>query len=257
MKLSIITVNLNNAFGLKRTLESVESQTFQDFQYIVIDGNSTDGSMEHIANSGRVNDSISEPDSGVYDAMNKGIDLAKGEYLLFLNSGDTLYSEETLMKIMPELDQADLIYGNLYLNDLENPRVHTFPEKLTFKYLFHHFLGHPSTFIKRGLFKQFGYYDLSYPIVADWAFMLTVIAKDNAPTKHVEQVISIFEMDGMSANPENVPQILAERKQFLQKMFPLFYGDYVDFDQQCATWDRIRASKGFKLLKALGVKKFK
>ncbi len=256
MKLSIITINLNSASGLKRTIESVESQTFQDFQYIVIDGNSTDGSLEYITTSERINDSISEQDSGVYDAMNKGIDLAKGEYLLFLNSGDTLYSEETLMKIMPELDSANLIYGNLYLNDPENPRVHTFPEKLTFKYLFHHFLGHPSTFIKRSLFKQFGYYDLSYAIVADWAFMLTVIAKENAPTKHIEQVISIFEMDGMSANPANVPQILEERKQFLQKTFPLFYADYVDFDHQYVTWDRIRASKGFRLLKALGVKKF-
>lgn len=95
-KLSIITINLNNKDGLKKTLRSIDNQSNKNFEYLVIDGNSSDGSQDLINNSAFIDIKISEKDSGIYDAMNKGIQLAKGEYLLFLNSGDYLNNSEVM-----------------------------------------------------------------------------------------------------------------------------------------------------------------
>ena len=103
MKLSIITINFNNKDGLKRTIESVISQKFQEFEWIIIDGGSSDGSKLLIEEVARNNKKLvsywcSEPDGGIYPAMNKGIDKAKGEYILFLNSGDTLHNKNVLQE---------------------------------------------------------------------------------------------------------------------------------------------------------------
>ena len=115
MKLSIITVNLNNAGGLQKTIESVVTQTWLDFELIIVDGDSTDGSVEVIQ---QFNDSaipqfhwVSEPDSGVYQAMNKGIRMAQGEYLLFLNSGDFLVDSNVLSQVFKFGFSADILFG--------------------------------------------------------------------------------------------------------------------------------------------------
>ncbi|MFT4805390.1 MAG: glycosyltransferase involved in cell wall biosynthesis, partial [Psychroserpens sp.] len=105
MKLSIITINFNNAVGLKKTIESVVNQTSNDFEYIVIDGGSNDGSVDVIKEyEAKVSYWVSEVDKGIYHAMNKGILLAKGDYLEFLNSGDILVNETVIQKIIPELN---------------------------------------------------------------------------------------------------------------------------------------------------------
>src|SRR6476661_6946695 len=102
MILSVITINLNNRQGLSDTIKSVSGQTFRDFEFIVVDGDSTDGSKEVIKlNEKIITSSLSEKDSGIYDAMNKGIRRASGDYLLFLNSGDTLVSDDTLKNVVP------------------------------------------------------------------------------------------------------------------------------------------------------------
>lgn len=114
MLLSIITINYNNAQGLKRTINSVENQSWQEFEWIVIDGGSTDGSRELIESiSDKLSFWCSEPDNGIYDAMNKGIYRAKGKYLSFLNSGDVYYNEATLFNIFHESNHTeDILYGD-------------------------------------------------------------------------------------------------------------------------------------------------
>lgn len=126
-KLSIITINYNNAVGLQRTIDSVLSQTYTDFEYIVVDGASTDGSkeiLEQLQHSKDVGDIafplaiISEPDSGVYNAMNKGIRLAHGDYCLFLNSGDYLATPDTLQQVFTDFPHGmDIVYGHQW-NDI-------------------------------------------------------------------------------------------------------------------------------------------
>ncbi len=115
-KLSIITVNFNNATGLQKTFDSVFEQTFKDFEYIIVDGGSTDGSEEIIErNRDKINYWVSEKDKGVYHAMNKGMAKASGDYLLFLNSGDHFKDENILLEVMPELDGTGIVYGNIFL----------------------------------------------------------------------------------------------------------------------------------------------
>lgn len=265
MKLSIITVNLNNIEGLKNTLKSVKKQTYKEFEYIVIDGASTDGSVDIIKESPIIDLWISEKDSGVYDAMNKGIEKASGDYLLFLNSGDVLFNDDTIETVFPKLTSEGIIYGNIQFMDHDgNPLyTHYFPENLTFKHFHSLSLGHPSTFIRRDLFGKYGTYETKYTIVADWVFFIKVIIKEQESTKYISDVVSRFYMDGMSSDPKNRDAIEIERKTFLEKEFSLFYNDYIEYsklEDKLTKLEnklkRLQSSKGFRLLKAFGVKKF-
>lgn len=256
MKLSIITVNLNDKKGLDATITSVINQTFQQFEYIVVDGLSNDGSLSLLESCLRINNWISEKDKGVYDAMNKGINMASGEYLLFLNSGDFLNTEHTLKNIVPHLLNTDIIYGDLIFDDQKHPHVYRYPDKLTVEFLFEASLGHPATFIRRDLFKQFGNYDTNYKIISDWVFFLRCILKECATTKHIDQIISVFDTNGMSSDPNNSNKITNERFHFLSNEFPLFYEEHLTHKANKQALSRVKSSKGFRLLKKLGVKKF-
>ena len=113
MRLSVITINMNNRKGLERTIKSVVCQIFADFEYIVIDGASVDGSADVIREyADKIHYWISEPDTGIYNAMNKGILQAKGDYCLFLNSGDALYTTTVLEEVFNQNFSEDIIIGN-------------------------------------------------------------------------------------------------------------------------------------------------
>jgi len=258
MKLSIITVNLNNIEGLKNTLKSIKHQTYKEFELIVIDGASDDGSVNIIKESSIIDIWISEKDKGVYDAMNKGIEKASGDYLLFLNSGDLLFNEGVLEEIIPKLTSEAIIYGNIQIigHKSKPTHIHHYPKTLTFKHFFVGSLGHPSTFIRRDLFEKYGTYETKYTIVADWAFFTKIIIGKQVSTKYIPDVISSFYMDGMSSDPKNRNIIDAEQNAFLKEEFPLFYNDYIEYLKLEDKLKRLRTSKGFRLLKAIGVKKF-
>ncbi len=255
-KLSIITVNLNNKEGLSKTLTSVANQSCQDFEYIVIDGASTDGSLELIQDTSFIDRWISEKDTGVYDAMNKGIALATGDYLLFLNSGDQLFNEAVIENAIPKLTGEAIIYGNLQQAWENTQRIHYFPDELTFGHFIKETIGHLSTFIRSDLFEKYGLYDTEYRIVADWAFFTKVIIKENVSVKRIPDIVGTFDMNGMSSIPANFDRINHERRQFLQKYFGRFLDDYEQHAATLETLRKIRSSKGFRWLKALGVKKF-
>ena len=133
---SIITINRNNLVGLRRTIASVLSQTWKEFEYIVIDGDSSDGSDEFIRTKDSLIDKwISEPDTGIYNAMNKGIKMASGEYLLFLNSGDELYSSNILEQNKDDIKEVDLVYFNIQMISDDKAYIHKYPDKLNFEFL--------------------------------------------------------------------------------------------------------------------------
>ncbi|MGB4775164.1 MAG: glycosyltransferase family 2 protein [Daejeonella sp.] len=227
MKLSIITINLNNAIGLDKTINSVINQYYNDFEYIVIDGDSIDGSKqiidkykEHFAYL------ISEPDTGIYNAMNKGIKVATGEYLLFLNSGDVLINSQVLGDVTKLNLDRDIVYGNIHLESGKKQEICLPTDDLTFKFLFRCSLPHQATFIKRTVFERVGFYDEKLKIVSDWKLLLLAICKHNCSYKHIETVVSVYNDDGISSNPANSNLIKQERKSVFLNYFPLFIKDY-------------------------------
>lgn len=222
-KLSIITINLNNARGLRKTIESVLNQSFTDFEYIIIDGGSSDTSVEIIKEyQEKITYWISEPDAGIYNAMNKGIDKAKGEYCLFLNSGDELYSNEIIKEVfrLEKISGYDIIYGNLARTFPDSSTdIIKMPEHITLQFLLNATLCHPVTFIKRELFSRFGKYREDLQIVSDWAFFLRVIIFANTSQIHVDKIISNFRMDGLSSAISNQSLLYNEREKVINESF--------------------------------------
>ena len=219
MQLSLITINYNNREGLKKTIDSVVAQTFKDFEWIVIDGGSTDGSRElleqyaeHFAYW------VSEPDKGIYNAMNKGIDHAQGDYLQFLNSGDWLNGPDTLQSFFAISLEGDIVYGDqdYYKGDtLFESRKQ--PDNLSLKYLYEWSLGHSSSFIKRELLAE-EHYNENYRIVSDWEFFLKK-AIENKSFVHRPITVGCFDMSGISmANQELLHK---ERESVAKTVLPL------------------------------------
>ncbi|NDW17712.1 glycosyltransferase [Dysgonomonas sp. 216] len=222
--LSIITVNLNNAKGLQKTIESVVSQTFRDFEFIIIDGGSTDGCLDIINQYAQHFDYwVSEPDSGVYNAMNKGITKATGKYCHFLNSGDYYTSSDVLEKIFGSGQSIDapFITGH-QINDFGDHRtLSPAPNKnLTLIDFFKSTLKHQATFIKRDLFDQYGLYDENLRIVSDWKFFVETIIFQNMQPAYVDVDIVVFEWFGLSTNEAQQHKLHQEKLDTIQKLLP-------------------------------------
>lgn len=262
MKLSIITITYNNAEGLYRTIQSVQAQTFRDFEHIIVDGGSTDESAEIIRQyadneairlqgykatrqekNGKADDTlpnrpiasspnrheicwISEKDRGVYDAQNKGICLAQGEYCYFLNAGDTFCNEHVLelifepltFNLSPLTSTPDVLYGNEVIVDGAGQRVGIARglENPSFVDLYNSCMKHQASFIRRSLFDKYGMYDADMRICSDFDWFFRVIAFHNEVTLQYKDVdIAYFENTGLSYHS---PKLCAkERQQILDR----------------------------------------
>ena len=239
MKLSIITINLNNAEGLRKTIESVVSQTFDDYEYIVIDGASTDDSVEVIKEyADRITYWISELDKGIFNAMNKGIKVAQGEYCLFLNSGDWLVDENVLADFLKSSPEADIISGNLmliYENGSNELWQSDETDNLDFNCFYAGSLPHQATFIKNEVFIHFGYYNERNKIVSDREFFLKVLVFERCSYKHFDRLISYYTMNGISSQPLLMETHKYEEEVMFQKYLPpLLYRSFKNL------WDENR-----------------
>ncbi|MDQ6472078.1 glycosyltransferase family 2 protein [Flavobacterium sp. LHD-80] len=253
-KLSIITINFNNLDGLKRTVESIINQTWQEFEYIIIDGGSTDGSVAYIeSKSDKIDYWINEKDTGVYNAMNKGVIKAKGEYLLFLNSGDHFYNNDVLQKCNKFLVEKDLIYFNLNIVDQTASWIRTYTDNLFFSYLAKDTLPHPATFIKKILFHKVGLFDENLKIVSDWKFFIQSICKFNSSYIRIDQTLSTFYLDGLSSDPKNQKIIFDEKQLVLESEFSAFLNDLDESNKQKQLISNLKKSKKIQLLIKLGL----
>ena len=218
MKLSIITINFNNRDGLKKTITSIINQTFKDYEWILIDGGSTDGSKELIERyHNYFSYWISEPDNGVYHAMNKGLSHVNGEYVNFMNSGDAFYDNKTLDKVFSEPLEGDLVYGD-WLIDKDGKTIYVqAPDKVTLDFFYDENLCHQAMFVKSDILKKEGY-DESFKIVADWVRWIKMLL-DGYTTQHIHHTICIYDKNnGLSSNPTNKLYILEKEKK--QNTFP-------------------------------------
>lgn len=204
MKISIITVVYNNASQIRKTIDSVLNQTYSNIEYIIIDGASTDGSVEVINSySTKLTYFISEKDSGIYQAMNKGWRRATGDYCLFLNSGDYLFDKNVISKVVQQINSTpvDIIFGNLYAFDEKQSWVSTFTEEISLYFFQHSFIPHPATFTKRILLEKLnGFYE-HYKTISDWAFFVNSYLS-GATFKQIDVTITSFYMQGSSSNLE-------------------------------------------------------
>lgn len=233
MKLSIITINYNNASGLERTIKSVVAQTRSNIEYIVIDGKSTDESSDIIHSyTDRIDYWVSEPDLGIYNAMNKGIKQAKGEYLLFLNSGDELDSKTDLQTIINELSSnEDIFIFNVELVSGYTKQKKFYPEVLDIKYFFSDTIAHPGALISKKVLIDHGGYNESYKIVSDWAFFVDAICFSKCSYKFIDKDLAIFYHDGISSKPENMDLITHEQRKHIKENYPQLYFLYDILDE--------------------------
>lgn len=227
-KVSIITINYNNFKGLEKTIKSVINQTQNDYEFIVIDGDSTDGSKELIGRySEKIDFWVSEPDTGVYNAMNKGIKVAKGDFVIFMNSGDSFYENTVLQKVYPLLvDDYDIYYGDNYKIKQNSKRKKTYPEKLSFSFFYNSCINHQATFVRKRLFFDYFLYNENLKIVSDWEFFIYTICIENRPYKYLKLTICNYDFTGISSKKENKSIADLERKLVLDKYFSHFLEDY-------------------------------
>lgn len=250
MILSIITINRNNAVVLEKTLASVAAQTFKEFEYIVIDGASIDESAEVI----KAHETefahlkwVSEPDMGIYNAMNKGLKMASGDYIQILNSGDCLAANDVIERMLNALEKAgnpSILYGNM---------VKIFPDgrklvdkcfagqEITMLGMFTGTLNHNPAFIRRTLFEKYGYYDETLKIVSDWKWYLQAIVFGGEKPQYVDLEVTWFDMTGVSESDKNKELVCSERQSVLEDLVPsTFLIDYQRYSDDIYMMRRLR-----------------
>lgn len=218
MKISIITVNFNDASGLAGTICSVIDQKNADYEHIVIDGGSTDGSVEIINQyADKIDYWVSEKDRGIYHAMNKGVAEAHGDYCLFLNSGDCFYNDSVLNKIQDLVYNEDIIVGKVVSKDGQSPLFLPPSKEISLYYLYSGTVPHQGTFIKTDLLRRMPY-DENLKIVSDWKFFLEAIILNNCSIRYIDEYISKFDTTGVSTS--NPDKMWKEKERVLSELFP-------------------------------------
>lgn len=224
-KLSIITINYNDASGLEKTIKSVLCQTFDDFEYIVIDGNSTDGSKDIISKyKDQIDIAISEPDTGIYNAMNKGAAHANGEYLLFLNSGDNLKENNSLELLFKTKPSADIVCSVCIDYDNQKLYYKIPPENVSLYTFRGGSLPHPSSLIKKSIFNKVGGYKEEFKIISDWCFFVDALLIHKASYSTTDIELAEFNCYGISST--NPTKESYKQQEYLEDLFGRIMLDY-------------------------------
>jgi glycosyltransferase involved in cell wall biosynthesis len=223
MLISIITINYNNEVGLKKTMTSVFEQSHSAIEYIVIDGGSNDGSTAFITEHSKdLAYSISESDEGIYHAMNKGIDKATGDYLLFLNSGDWLVDNFVIEKFINFKPIEDILYGDPLVRDDIKWKRKFMPKEMNAVVALTHTLNHQAIFYSSNLIGENFKYNTSYRCISDWILTNDAIIFKKCSSRYLDLVVCCFEDPGISSD-FNLRH--TERKRYLKENFdPLFLG---------------------------------
>ena len=227
MKISVITVCYNSEKYIESTIRSVLSQTYNDMEYIIIDGASTDNTPnildKALANSDNVI-CISEPDSGLYNAMNKGIRLATGDYLIFMNSGDVFTNSHVLSDIHDQLT-SDIVYGNVIRISNSGDIKETYnssPQYIKWLLLKGKMICHQAMFIKRSIMLNY-MYDESYKITADFNFLCKCIANKHSLRYCNIDICKMDNISGISSEISNLPVMWEEDDRSIHQYFPFWY----------------------------------
>lgn len=235
MKISIITISYNSQETIEDTIKSVINQTYKNIEYIIVDGGSTDNTINIINKyKDRISTIISEPDKGIYDAMNKGVNLATGELIGILNSDDFYINENVISEIQKHIKENDAIYADLVYVDKENTNK-TIRYWKSGKYKKGDFLKgwmppHPTFFLRKSIYEKYGTYNLSLKSAADYELMLRMIHKENISLSYYPEVITKMRVGGQS-NSNILNRLKAnqeDRKAWeINNLDPKFYSLYL------------------------------
>ena len=225
MKLSIITISYNNLEGLKKTYDSICRQTFKDYEWIVIDGGSVDGSKAFLEeHEQELSFWCSEPDKGVYNAQNKGTEHAKGEYCIYMNSGDSFFADDTLERIFEKNIDADVIYGNwMLIFENGESRIGLAPETADLAYFFDDNMCHQAMLIKTEAVKTRPY-DESFRIYADWEEWLALYMQGKL-FKKIDMIVCNFIVGGLSTGDNASDKLKQERKDEIKRINKRYYSE--------------------------------
>ena len=220
---TIITINLNNLKGLESTFSSLDAQKKNIFEFIVIDGFSSDGSRQYLLQKSHlITNYISEKDTGIYDAMNKGIAMAFGTRLLFLNSGDTIKKSLDFYRFITQYPDKDIVYSNIskVFPDDDKSVDCRFPDYLSLEYMICYGLPHQATIINKVLFDKIGLYNEQYKIISDWVFFMEALFYHNASYHFVDLNPICFDGTGISNQNSQLKLIIKEQLDYISKRFP-------------------------------------
>lgn len=218
MLFSIITINYNNKDGLRRTIESVIGQSCRDFEFVVIDGGSNDGSVDVIKYyENLITYWVSEQDCGIYHAMNKGVAHANGTYCIFMNSGDCFYSSMVLEKIYKYITETDILVGKVAIDEKGNVISPPPVGELTLYHLFSGAIPHQGAFIRTELLRKYPY-DENLKISSDWKFFVQTMILNNCSVRFIDEYIAKYDLNGISSiNPRLMRE---EKEKVLKDLFP-------------------------------------
>ena len=255
MKISIVTINYNNLEGLKRTLTSVAEQSYRDIEHIIIDGGSTDGSVNAIKEYVTANPNndpffkhiitwVSEKDKGIYNAMNKGIRKASGAYIEILNSGDVLAAPDVTERMVAAVEKAEypeLLYGNMIKKDFSSGKIIGKSGEVAYGLLnyFTGTLNHDCCYFRRNLFEMYGLYDENLKIVSDWKWFVQAIGLGNVKPVYADIDVTIFDASGISES--NLDLRNKERRQVLEEVLPpAVLADYDAYSFPISQYQRLK-----------------
>jgi glycosyltransferase involved in cell wall biosynthesis len=251
MVISIITINYNNLLGLQATVASVFSQQYPNIEFWVIDGGSVDGSEKFLKSlpPRKGFNFISEPDNGIYHAQNKGIDLSNGDFLLFLNSGDFLYSSNSIEEVCKEIStETQVAVGKMYFKYGKTMVLRTNPSTVDLTYLCRSTIFHQAAFIRRSLFDRYGRYNENNRYVSDWEFFCIVCGINGEKYQLLTTTVSVFDVTGVSNSKKHKVARALEREASLARIIPQPYTSVVT---QYTRWFYFSKTKRFQYLESL------
>ena len=226
MKISVVTVCYNEEKTIKATIESVLAQKYDDYEYVIMDGASSDNTLSIIKGYSSNNrlKYYSEQDSGLYDAMNKSLSRISGDYVIFMNSGDMFYDDMVLSNISPNLD-ADIVYGDVFRRSTKGNYIQTY-KGTQFERIKMMLCGlafcHQTQFTRTAIMSKYGFRE-DHKITADFDFVVRALS-DKLSFKHINRIICSFDQDGgMSADMNNYIQMTKEDDASIRECFPFLY----------------------------------
>ncbi|WCL51275.1 glycosyltransferase family 2 protein [Leptospira sp. GIMC2001] len=248
MKISIITPTFNEEKHIEKCINSIAVQTFKDYEHLIIDNKSTDNTANIVKSYQKRNNRIkfiSKADKGIYDAMNYGLKLAKGDWVYFLGADDRLLSKSIFSKIFLSdlINNFDFLYGDVQWGDSGR----FYDGKFTESKLFQRNICHQAIFVKRNILLKLGSFDTSYKVLADWIVNFKCFADDKIRKNYIGMPIAYYSLNGLSSNSDD-EQFLADRNEIFKKYLSTELIELLDKNKDLENkLEEMRTSASFRI----------